>query len=338
MAPSTTSLGRRAFLRSATAAATLATVEAARSSTASAASRGGDEHPVEAPKTVDLPDGIRPEGITSGPGTRFYVGSLADGRIVAGNLRDGTSTVLLEGATGRQLRGLYWDRRTRLVWAAGNVGDVAHVYAVSSRSGEVVQDTVVPGAVFLNDLVVSDRAVWVTDSRVDRLTRISLHRHGWPTGESPEFVRLRGAWPRFDGSAINANGIRRLRDGSLVLNNSRVGGLWRVDLRDAVTTRIPVLGGPRITGGDGLELDRDVLYNVRGTGQKEVSVLRLAHHADGTWSAKWVKALTDSTLDVPSTATTAGGWLWAVNARFGVASPEKARYWVTRLPAEKGRK
>jgi hypothetical protein len=76
---------------------------------------------------------------------------------------------------------------------------------------------------------------------------------------------------------------------------------------------------------------------VRGTGQKEVSVLRLAHHDDDTWSAKWLKALTDSTLDVPSTATTAGGWLWAVNARFGVASPEKARYWVTRLPAERER-
>ena len=91
MAPSTTPLGRRAFLRSVTAAATLATVETARSSSASAAGRGGDDHPVEAPKTVNLPDGIRPEGITSGPGTRFYVGSLADGRIVTGDLRDGSS-------------------------------------------------------------------------------------------------------------------------------------------------------------------------------------------------------------------------------------------------------
>jgi hypothetical protein len=334
MAPSTTSLGRRAFLRSATAAATLATVEVARSTSASAGHRGGDEHPVEAPKTVSLPDGIRPEGITSGPGTRFYVGSLADGRIVAGDLRDGTSSVLLKGAAGRSLRGLYWDRRTGLVWAAGSVGSVAHVYAVSARTGAIVTDTVVPGALFLNDLVVSRQAVWVTDSRVDRLTRIALHRGGKPTGDAPEFVRFRGAWPRFDGSAINANGVRRLRDGSLVLNNSRVGGLWRVDLRDAVTTRIPVLGGPPITGGDGLELDRGILFNVRGTGQKEVSVLRLAHHDDDTWSAKWLGRLTDSTLDVPSTATTAGGWLWAVNARFGVASPEKARYWVTRLPRQ----
>ena len=84
--------------------------------------------------------------------------------------------------------------------------------------------------------------------------------------------------------------------------------------------QIPVRGGPGIVGGDGLETDGSVLYNVRGSGPYEVSVLRLAPTATG-WSAKWVGARTDDTLDIPSTATLAGGWLWAVNARFGVASP-----------------
>jgi len=34
---------------------------------------------------------------------------------------------------------------------------------------------------------------------------------------------------------------------------------------------------------------------------------------------------------VPSTATVAGGYLWAVNARFGVPMPGQASYWITRL-------
>ena len=51
------------------------------------------------------------------------------------------------------------------------------------------------------------------------------------------------------------------------------------------------------------------------------------------WVARWRGARTDDTLDVPSTATLAGGWLWAVNARFDVASPDTAPYWVTRLPS-----
>jgi hypothetical protein len=93
---------------------------------------------VPAPETVDLPDGIRPEGITSGPGTTYYVGSLADGRIVTGDLLTGSTSVLLAGAQGRQLRGLYWDERTDLVWAAGNTSTDARVWAVDAGSGTVV--------------------------------------------------------------------------------------------------------------------------------------------------------------------------------------------------------
>lgn len=275
-----------------------------------------------APETIPLPDGLRPEGITAGPGTRFYVGSLADGRIVAGDLLTTTSTTLLPGAAGRALRSLFWDERTNLVWAAGNVGTMGHVWAVDGTTGAVIQDTEVPGAVFLNDLVVTSDTVWVTDSRVvpDRLTAITLTSTGAPTGAAPTFVRLVGDWPAGDGTAVNANGIRALDDGSLILNNSRNGGLWQVDPATGEAAEIPVSGGPGITAGDGLELDGSMLYNVRGSGQHEVSVLELVP-VGSAWAARWRGARTDETLDVPSTATLAGGWLWAVNARFGVASP-----------------
>ncbi|MGL5929761.1 MAG: hypothetical protein ACRCY8_12565 [Dermatophilaceae bacterium] len=282
------------------------------------------------PDTIALPDGIRPEGITSGPGTRFYVGSLADGRLVAGDLRTGTVGTLLPGASGRSLRGLFWDKRSGLVWAAGSVGTEGHVWAVDGRTGAVASDTVVPGSVFLNDLVVTRDAVWVTDSRVDRLTVIRLDRRGRATDDAPAFVALGGAWPAGDGSGINANGIRQLRDGSAVLDNSRVGGLWQVDPATGAATAIPVLGGPGIVGGDGLELDGRTLYVVRGSGPDQVAVTDLRRRGDG-WVARWRGALTDDTLDVPATATVAAGFVWAVNARFGVANPDTASYSVTRL-------
>ncbi|KGN40012.1 hypothetical protein [Knoellia aerolata] len=289
---------------------------------------------VPAPETVALPDGIRPEGITSGPGTRFYVGSLADGRIVAGDLLTGSSSTLLAGSAGRQLRGLYWDSRTNLVWAAGNVGADGYVWAVDGTTGAVVQETLVEGAKFLNDLVAVGDSVWVTDSRFtpDRLVRVPLTSTGAPTGATPIPVALGGAWPQGNGTAISANGIRALPDGSLILNNSSAGGLWQVDPASGVATEIAVKGGPGITGGDGLVIDGSTLYNVRGSGQNEVSVLLLTR-TGSTWAAAWRGARSDETLDVPSTATLAGGWLWAVNARFGVASPGTASYWITRLPA-----
>ena len=296
-----------------------------------AAGSGGDRRARPAPETVRLPDGIQPEGITSGPGTTFYVGSLADGRIVTGDLLGGPVRVLLPGAAGRSLRGLYRDARSGLVWAVGSLGAEAHVWAVDGSSGAVVADVVVPGGAFLNDLVVTLDAVWATDSRVDRITRIAVTPDGQPAGTAPTFLPLTGAWPAYDGSTLNANGIRELPDGSFVLNNSAVGGLWQVGRGSGEVQPFFLRRGPALTGGDGLVIDGQTLYDVRGSGPAEVSVLRLDGGEHG-WVGTWKGALTDDTLDVPSTATIAGGWLWAVNARFGVASPSTASYWVTRLP------
>jgi hypothetical protein len=284
----------------------------------------------ELPDTVALPDGLRPEGITSGPGTTFYVGSVSDGRIVTGDLLGVGTTVLLPPAAGRSLRGLFHDRHTGLVWAVGSLGAESHVWAVDDTTGAVVADVLVPGGGFLNDLVLTERAVWVTDSSVDRLTRIALNRRGLPRGTDPTFLPLVGDWPATAPGAFGANGIRELHDDSLVINNSTAGGLWRVNRRTGVAREIEVLGGPRPVSGDGLVLVGHTLFDVRGSGAADVSVFRLRRR-HGRWVATAQGTLTAATLDVPSTATYAKGSLWAVNARFGVASPDTASYWVTRL-------
>ena len=100
--------------------------------------------------------------------------------------------------------------------------------------------------------------------------------------------------------------------------------------RTGVAREIVVRGGPRPVSGDGLVLRGDTLFDVRGSGGNDVSVFRLRRR-NGRWVATAQGTLTDATLDVPSTATFATGSLWAVNARFGVASPDTASYWVTRL-------
>ena len=304
------------------------------SGTSPATARSGDQssHPRPS-RTVALPNGFRPEGIASGPGTRYYAGSMADGRIVTGDLRRGTSRVLLSGQAGRQVRGMQRDPRTGLLWATGNQGDVSHVWAVSTRTGRRVFDATVPGAQFLNDLVVTRRAVWVTDSRVDRLTRIALTRRGTPASATPTFLPLTGAWPAVPADSTRANGIRRLDRNHLVLNNSTAGGLWSVNTRTGVVRPIPVRG-VTLTGGDGLERRGSTLWVVRGTDDGpnawSVTQLRLQRRFGG-WTARFQARLTDPTLEVPSTATFAGGFLWAVNARFNVPPTADTRYWITRL-------
>ena len=287
-----------------------------------------------APETVALPDGFRPEGIASGSGTTYYAGSMANGRIVTGDLLGGPQSILLPPADGRAIRGLYYDDRSGLLWFVGNVSTVQWVWAINATTGALVFGQFAAGGGFHNDLVVTDSYVYVTDSRVDRLVRVPLNpATGQPSG-GISFVALGGAWPAIPPGTTspNANGIRELPDGSLVLNNSRVGGLWQVNATTGVATTIPVHGGPGIIGGDGLEIDGTTLYNVRGSGPNQVAVVLLRQSGIG-WTAKWAGARTDETLDVPSTATLAGGWLWVINARFGVADPGSAMYWITRLPA-----
>lgn len=279
-------------------------------------------------RAAPLPVGFRPEGIASF-GHAFFSGSLADGRIWRGDLRTGTGALLVPGVPGRSLRGMQVDPRTGLLWVTGNDGATGIVLAVDARTGDVVRRVEVPGAGFLNDLVVTRDTVWVTDSRVDRLTAVPLTRSGRPTDAAVRFVLLKGDWPTPDG--LRANGIRALPDGTLVLDNTTAGGLYTVDPGSGDVSRIPVRGTPAIVSGDGVERLGTRLYVVRGTGGSDVTVVRL-RPARGGWTGTVTGVLTDARLDVPSTATVALGRLWAVNARFGVADPATASYSAIPLP------
>ena len=281
------------------------------------------------PDLIPLPAGYRPEGITSHHRI-LYASSLADGRIWAADACTGAGRVLLPGATGRALRGLQVDRRSHLLWAVGSQDSTGIVLGVDLRSGKIRHTITVPGAGFLNDLVLTRSALWVTDSRVDRLTKVPLRRDGRPELDEVSLLPLTGPWPTPAGN--RANGIRALPGGLLLLNNSTAGGLWTVDPGTGAVTAVPVTGGPGLTGGDGLELDGRTLYDVRGASQAGVAVLHL-QRSRGAWTARWRGELTaPGLLDVPSTATVALGSLWAVNARFGVTDPATASFTITRLP------
>ena len=61
------------------------------------------------PARIDLPNGFFPEGIESGRGTSFFVGSMTDGAIWRGDLRTGSGAVLAPGAPGRASAGIAYE-------------------------------------------------------------------------------------------------------------------------------------------------------------------------------------------------------------------------------------
>ena len=288
------------------------------------------------PATIGLPDGFNPEGITTGAGNRIYVGSLANGAIWAGDARTGKGNVINPGATGRMAVGLDYENRTGRLWVAG--GGTRTVHAFDARTGDLLRSYTLPTTTdvgFLNDVVVTRTAVYVTDSNFQQLIVIPLAPNGaLPPANAITTKALTGELSYSGG--FNANGIVAAR-GWLILNQSNEGLLFRVDPSTGVTVEIArnTTGfsdtAATIKTGDGLELRGSTLYVVRNNVDGSTSEAVLVHRLGaGLTTARLLGIVTSPDLDVSTTATLAAGRLWVVNARFGASTPE---YWITRLPA-----
>jgi sugar lactone lactonase YvrE len=281
------------------------------------------------PARIDLPDGWQPEGITAGRGATFYVGSLADGAIWKGNFRTGRGKVFVPGVAGQVAVGVEYDWRNNRIWVAGGPTGAVRVY--SARSGRLLRSYQFPvstsAPVFLNDLVVTRRGVFVTDSLNQQLDVIPLGRHGRLPQPDKAFSLPLGGELKYQ-TGFNVNGIVA-RDGWLILVQSNTGQLFRVNPRTGNARAID-LGTYSVLNGDGLELHGRTLYVVRNQ-VNLVAVIRL------NWRLTSGRVLGELTapgrLDIPSTAAFSLGRLWAVNARFSTPPTPTTEYWITRLPA-----
>ena len=117
------------------------------------------------PKKIALPDGFAPEGIETGTGNTFYVGSVGSGAIYTGDLRTGTGRILVAGAPGvRSATGL--ELEGDRLWVSGARFGNALLY--NARTGALMNEIQLatgPGATFINDAVVTKGGVFFTDSQ-----------------------------------------------------------------------------------------------------------------------------------------------------------------------------
>ena len=272
------------------------------------------------PAEIPLDDGFRPEGITDGTGTTAYVGSLANGAIVQVNVRTGSVVPFAAGADGRVTVGLDYEDGTHRLWAAG--GPTGEVRAYDARTGDVLETYAVTAG-FLNDVAVTEDAVYVTDSMIpQQLIVIPLPDDGSLPDPADAFtLPLTGDLVFIDG--FNANGIVA-SGGWLIIVQSNTGLLFRVDPTTGATETID-LGGASVSFGDGLELVGSTLYVVRNQ-LGEILEIRLA---DDLLSGTVVDTLEPEGVDVPTTAAFIAGRLWLVNARFNTPPGPDTAYWLT---------
>jgi sugar lactone lactonase YvrE len=277
------------------------------------------------PDLIPLPNGFRPEGIVAGRGTEFFVGSLADGSVYRGDLRTGEGAVLVEGTEGRVAVGLSYDRRSDLLFVAGNGTGQAFVYDAENGEDAAVYDLTAPGS-FVNDVVVTRSAAYFTDSFRSFLYRVPLGPGGrLPDQSAVEEIELGGDFTPVSG--FNTNGIDAPPDGDyLIIVNSSTGLLYRVDPETGVATEIG-LGGDTVTSGDGILLDGRTLYVV----QNQLNQIAVVELVPGATAGEVVDVITDDDFDVPTTVAEFGNALYAVNARFGTPPTPDTEYDVVRV-------
>lgn len=268
------------------------------------------------PETIPLPNGFQPEGIAVGKGDTFYVGSIPTGAVYAGSLRTGRGTVFIPGAPGRAATGLeYNDGR---LWVSGASTGKAFVY--SARSGALLSDPQLAtgaGATFINDVVVTKRAAYFTDSQRPVLYRVAFSKHG--AAGAVTTLALGGDYQHVAGQ-FNLNGIDATPSGKTLLAvQSVTGKLYTIDPKTGVAKLVD-LGGATLPSGDGILLHGRTLYVVQNFLNK-IAVVRLSHNLT---RGVVTREITDSDFDVPTTIDRFGHWLYAVNARFSTPpSPDK---------------
>ena len=219
------------------------------------------------PDVIPLRDGWFPEGIATGRGTDFYVGSLVDGRVYKGDLRTGAGSPLTTGGEGRIAVGLAHDARSNFLFVAGggpalNPTIQSAIYVFDGASGEEKANFPMNGAGFINDVIVTREAAYFTDSFLAQYYVVPLSpAGGLPDASQIQTIPLTGDFQQVP--SFNANGIEATENGRyLLIINAATGLLFRVNPQTGVAEEID-LGGELLDGGDGILLQGKSLYVVR---------------------------------------------------------------------------
>jgi streptogramin lyase len=273
------------------------------------------------PDRIALPDGFRPEGIAAGKGTSVYVGSIPTGRVLEIDTKTGTSREAVPARAGHAAIGLKYDRARDRLFVSGGPTGKAFVYDANSGAELAAFQLTAPGQpTFINDVVLTRKAAYFTDSLQPVIYAVKRDLSGVTPIALTDFPMT--------PEQNNLNGIEAARNGRVLLAiQSSEGVLWRID--PATGSHAPVdLGGAELTNGDGLLLIGERTLLVVQNRSNQLAVVRLDGHFR---SGRVVRTITHPDFDVPTTVASKRGSLYLPNARFTTPIAPDTEYWVTRV-------
>jgi hypothetical protein len=273
------------------------------------------------PDLIPIPVGFEAEGIELGRDQDFFVGTLSwsgnltnAGAIYKGNLVTGEGQVLVP-PTGKPLVGLSYDARTDYLYAAtgfGNPNRERGVNVYAATSGRLLGEIIFGDEMVINDVLVTDTAVYCTDSISTTLYRIPLEDDGKVFSSTVEKIEMTGFVMDPDGK--NANGLVGDFDGKeLLIINIRTGVLYLVDTESGAASPVNIQGDEQLfQNGDGLYMDGRTLYIMRNFAQK-IAVVEIS---DDLTQGTFIKNLVSDDFNIPTTITGFGNCIYAINTHF----------------------
>ncbi len=272
------------------------------------------------PDLIPIPVGFEPEGIEMGKDTDFFVGTLAfsgnltnAGAIYKGNLITGEGQVLVP-PTGKPLVGLSYDARTDYLYAAtgfGNPNRERGVNVYAATSGRLLGEIIFGDDMAINDVLVTDTAVYCTDSVSTTLYKLPLEDDGKVFSSTVEKIEMTG----FEmAEGYNANGLVGDFDGKeLVIINITTGVLYLVNTESGAASPVNVQGDEQLfADGDGLYMDGRTLYIMQNFAQK-IAVVDLS---DDLTRGTFIKNIVSDDFSIPTTITGFGNCIYAINTHF----------------------
>lgn len=292
---------------------------------------------------IYTPNGSAPEGFAIGAGGAMaYNGSL-DGSVYKVNLVTGEGAYLVpvkdpDIANGACiLLGLRVDPRTNYLFAAGCGSGKAYVYDADNGALVMEFQLAEPDVSIINDLAITEDAVYFTDSAQPYLYRLPLSGNGELPPDSDSVTKILLPEEFAIDPAVfccGANGIAATPDGeTLIIGHSNLATLYRVDLNTNAVDPV-VVDPPLPTNAflDGFAMRGPLLYIMTPNGPPPIDHIQRVKLAPDLLSGRRALALTDeANLDGVASGAILGDYLYVNNARYSQFPGPETEYWITRV-------
>ncbi len=290
------------------------------------------------PTTVPTQPGSPPEGFTIGKGHTAYQGSL-DGSIYKADLRSGAGELIVDviepwTEVTCRLLGMRVDPRTNYLFGAGCFNGNLFVYDADNGALVSEYQLAPPFQSVLNDLAITQDAVYITDFAGPFLYRLPLARNGGlPASDAGTAIPLTGEF----GDGVS-NGIVATPDGkTLIIGDSFRAQLFRVDPATGDTKAITI--DPPLDGFlDGIIMAGRTLYILVPAFVPDSDRILVVELDKDLLSGTIVNTITDpDLLDGVASGAIFGNSLYFNNAKYFEFPEPTTEYFLSKVPIRPGK-